>query len=81
MCHCILNNKKVCNWFRIIYSTDPRLDKLTYQEMFFTRWSNYMFQLYKNIETDFLGQIILELFNLKLGHFFGTPCIHKQNTL
>ena len=34
-----------------------------------------MFQLYKNIQPDFLGQIFLELFQLKLGHFFGTPCI------
>ena len=31
-----------------------------------------MFHLYKNIQTDFLGQIFLELFQFKT-HFFGTP--------
>ena len=32
----------------------------------------YMFQLYKNIQTDFLGQIFLELFqSLLLGHPLG----------
>ena len=30
-----------------------------------------MFQLYKNIQTDFLGQIFLELFQFKTRSLFG----------
>ena len=37
-----------------------------------------MFQLYKNIQTYFLGQIFLELFQFKLGHFFGTPISYQE---
>ena len=33
-----------------------------------------MFQLYKNIQTDFLGQIFLELFQIETRSFFlGHP--------
>ena len=75
MFHCILNNRKN---LQLTYSTDPRLDKLTYYQMFFIQWSNFMFQLYKNIQTDFLGQIFLELFQFKTQSFFGTPSIYCQ---
>ena len=37
-----------------------------------------MFQLYKNIQTDFLGQIFLELCQFKARSLFGTPCIWKN---
>ena len=40
-----------------------------------------MFQLYKNIQTDFLGQIFLELFQSKTqSYFWGTQqsyCIYS----
>ena len=72
MFHCILNNRKSLQL--ISYrSTEPRLDKLTYYEMLFIRLSNYMFQLYKNIQTDFLRQIFLELFQFKTRTFLGHP--------
>ena len=36
-----------------------------------------MFQLYKYIQTDFVGQIFLELFQFKTRSLFGTPSIIK----
>ena len=38
-----------------------------------------MFQLYKNIQTDFLGQIFLELFQCKTRSlFFGHPVFRPK---
>ena len=55
-------------------SIDPHLDKLTHYSVFFIQSNNYMPQLCKNILTDFLGQIFLELSKFITWPLFRTPC-------
>ena len=69
MFHCMLNNRESLQLISYHLSL-IRLDKLTYYEMFFIQWSNYMFKFYKNIQTDFPGQIFLELFQFKTRSLF-----------
>ena len=50
--------------------------------MFFVQLSSFMFQLYKNIQTDFLGQIFLELFHLRGYDLFSmSPHDFKENAI
>ena len=72
MFHCILNNRKSLQLISYhLFNWPPSWQyKFTYYDIFFIQWSNYMFQLHKNIQADFLDQIFLELFQFKTRSLF-----------